>query len=225
MFAQLNWSCGTGKPCGEFTANKTGAPHNSQQSLFSVLIVDAGDKSHFDNQGYVKKANGPIVDGKHFWSYKRRDGRTTTTDGAYAGAEKSTQITFGINPIACASGPDTGCFFGDNQSVNAAVTHPKAPATAIITTSDPCSSLTGSVGEAMGCSMGVLSSTRTMELGVMYSMEANTSNVIGDQKYKTETFYQGIVKQKQYDGSNYVDSINLNGSNSWRTGNLSLIHI
>ena len=55
----------------------------------------------------------------------------------------------------------------------------------------------------------------------MYSMEANTSNVIGDQKYKTETFYQGIVKQKQYDGSNYVDSINLNGSNSWRTGNNS----
>jgi len=60
-----------------------------------------------------------------------------------------------------------------------------------------------------------------MELGVMYSMEANTSNVIGDQKYKTETFYQGIVKQKQYDGSNYVDSINLSGSNSWRTGNNS----
>ena len=224
LFAQLNWSCGTGKPCGEFTANKTGAPHNSQQSLFSVLIVDAGDKSHFDNQSYQKKSNGPIVDGKHFWSYKRRDGRTTTTDGAYAGAEKSTQIAFGINPIACASGPDNGCFFGDNQSVAAAESFPKAPATAIITTSDPCSSLTGSSVNgfgSMGCDQGMPTGNKTMELGVMYSMEANTSNVIGDQKYKTETFYQGIVKQKQYDGSNYVDSINLNGSNSWRTGNNS----
>ena len=45
-----------GKPCGEFTANKTGAPHNSQQSLFSVLIVDAGDKSFFqDNQQVIGK--------------------------------------------------------------------------------------------------------------------------------------------------------------------------
>ena len=57
-----------------------------------------------------------------------------------------------------------------------------------------------------------------MELGVMYSMEANDSAVINNQKYKTATFYQGIAQQKQYDGSNYVDAINLNGSNSWRSG-------
>jgi hypothetical protein len=57
-----------------------------------------------------------------------------------------------------------------------------------------------------------------MELGVMYSMEANNSNNINNQIYKTETFYQGIAQQKQYDGSNYVDAINLEGSNSWRSG-------
>ena len=57
-----------------------------------------------------------------------------------------------------------------------------------------------------------------MELGVMYSMEANDSAAANDQKYKIATFYQGIAQQKQYDGSNYVDAINLNGSNSWRSG-------
>ena len=52
----------------------------------------------------------------------------------------------------------------------------------------------------------------------MYSMEANDSATLADQKYKTETFYQGIAQQKQYNGSNYVDAINLEGSNSWRSG-------
>ena len=51
----------------------------------------------------------------------------------------------------------------------------------------------------------------------MYSMEANTSKDANDLVYKTETFYQGIAQQKQFDGQNYVDSINLNGSDSWRS--------
>ncbi len=102
-------------------------------------------------------------------------------------------------------------FFGDNEESNSSSL--AAPSTAIITTSDPCSGIASGVG--MGC--GQTSGEKNMELGVMYSMEANNSKNINNQTYKTETFYQGIAKQKQYDGSNYVDAINLNGSNSWRS--------
>jgi hypothetical protein len=221
LFAQLNWSCGTGKPCGESSPNKSGAPHNSQHSLFSVLIADAGDKSDFatsntSTAGYAVSSTGTVIDGSHYWSYKRRDGRTTSTDGAYAGAEKSSQITFGINPIACVSGPDNGCFFGDNQGAGSSTIG--APSTAIITTSDPCSS--GQATSFTGCHIETSGSPKNMELGVMYSMAANDSATLADQKYKTETFYQGIAQQKQYDGSTqtYVDATNLAGSNSWRTG-------
>ena len=36
--------------------------------------------------------------------------------------------------------------------------------------------------------------------------------------YKKETFYQGIAKQKQYNGSSYENAIDLNGaSSSWRS--------
>jgi len=214
MFSQINWSCGNGEACGQDSSNKSGAPHNSQQSFFSVLIADVGDKSYFsdsNSSGYAALQTGPVIDGQHYWSYKRRDGRTTTTDGAYAGNNQSPQIAFGINPIACVSGPDNGCFFGDNQNLSSGVVG--APSTAIITTSDPCSGFGKEL--AMGC--GQAEGIKNMELGVMYSMEANSSKDLYDQGYKTETFYQGIAQQKQYDGSNYVDAINLNGTNSWRS--------
>ena len=214
LYAQINWSCGTGVGCGYHTPNKSGAPHNSQHSIFSVLISDVGDKSEFSlNQaGYPDNATGQVIDGQHYWSYKRRDGRTTSTDGVYAGAQQSPQIAFGLNPIACVSGPDNGCFFGDNQAADSITAG--APSTAIITTSDPCSAF--GVIDGLGCDTA--SGTKNMELGVMYSMEANGSNNLANQIYKTETFYQGIAQQKQYDGSNYVDAINLSGSNSWRSG-------
>ena len=223
LFAQLNWSCGVIAYKCHLSPNGTDtsvAPHRSQQSLFSVLVVDSGDKSDFatsqtSSAGYAVSSTGTVVDGSHYWSYKRRDGRTTTTDGEYAGAQKAPQIVFGINPIACVSGPDNGCFFGDNQGAGSSTIG--APATAIITTSDPCSS--GQATQFTGCS--VEGGVKNMELGVMYSMAANDSATLADQKYKTETFYQGIAQQKQYDGSNYVDAINLSGSNSWRTGNNS----
>ena len=147
----------------------------------------------------------------HYWSYKRRDGRTSQTDGEYAGTQSATQIAFGINPIACVSGPDNGCFFGDNQAVSSPVIG--APSTAIVSTSDPCSSF--GVTSQNGCAQ--TTSTQNMELGVMYSMEANDYNVIDKQNYKTETFYQGIAHQKQFDGTDYVDAINLDGVNSWRS--------
>ena len=188
--------------------------HTSQQSFFSVLIADAGDKNYFSNSetaGYSFSQTGPVIDGQHFWSYKRRDGRSTSSDGVYAGSQQSPQISFGVNPISCISGPDNGCFFGDNQQVNSG--NVGAPSTAIITTSDPCSGV--SKGLSMGC--GQTSGEKNMELGVMYSMEANNSNILDSQTYKTETFYQGITHQKQYDGSSYVDAIDLNGTNSWRS--------
>ena len=218
LYAQINWSCGIGAACGQDSPNKSGSPHNSQQSLFSVLVADAGDKLYFadsDTSGYAALQSGPVIDGMHYWSYKRKDGRSSSKDGIYAGNIKSPQISFGINPIACVSGPDNGCFFGDNLELNSAVIG--APSTAIISTSDPCSGVSKNLG--MGC--GQTGGLKNMELGVMYSMEANSSNNIKNQIYKTETFYQGIAKQKQYDGSNYVDAINLSGSNSWRSGIIS----
>ena len=215
LYAQINWSCGTGLGCGLDSPNKSGAPHNSQQSIFSIVITDVGDKSDFstNSAGYSDNATGQVMDGQHYWSYKRRDGRTSSTDGEYAGTQTSPQIAFGINPIACVSGPDNGCFFGDNQSEGSIIAG--APSTAIISTSDPCSA--SGYADGLGCDL-VGSNAKNMELGVMYSMEANNSNNINNQIYKTETFYQGIAQQKQYDGSNYVDAINLEGSNSWRSG-------
>ena len=44
------------------------------------------------------------------------------------------QISFGINPIACVSGTDYGCFFGNNQAADS-ITSSMHPSTAIITTS------------------------------------------------------------------------------------------
>ena len=48
-------------------------------------------------------------------------------------------------------------------------------------------------------------------------MEENSSEQASNLVYKTETFYQGISHQKQFNGISFVDSINLNGVNSWRS--------
>jgi hypothetical protein len=62
----------------------------------------------------------------------------------------------------------------------------------------------------MGCGLAGWNA-KNMELGVMYSMEANNSrdNIYTIRVTKPKPFYQGIAQQKQYDGSNYVDAINL----------------
>ena len=56
------------------------------------------------------------------------------------------------------------------------------------------------------------SANKIMDLGVMFSMEENSSEQSSSLIYKTETFYQGIAQQKQFNGSSFVDSINLNGN-------------
>ena len=101
--------------CGEsgtynsvgFTAGKT---NERQQSLFSVLIAEVGDKTFFPAD-YFDMATGAVMQGEHYWSYSRRSGRTTTSDGAYATTDAVPQVTFGINPISCISGQNNGCFF------------------------------------------------------------------------------------------------------------------
>jgi hypothetical protein len=208
LFVQMNWSCGHMgvTKCGEsgtynsagFSAGKT---NERQQSLFSVLITEVGDKTFFPGE-YWDLASGTVMQGEHYWSYSRRSGRTTTTDGEYATTDAAPQLTFGLNPISCISGQNNGCFFGDDQDHTSSTIG--APSTAIITTSDPCES-----SHARGCSMG-------MDLGVMHSMEATTNP--SDPHYKTGTFYQGIVQQQQRLDDTFVDAINLSGSNSWRAG-------
>ena len=214
LFAQINWSCGSMTKCGSpdprrSTPEVNKGPHETQQSFFSVLIADVGDKKDFYKDGnYPFSLSGPVIQGDHYWSYMRRSDRTVQKDGIYATESSSPQITFGINPISCISGPDNGCFFGDNEDFSS--NNNSAPSTAIISTDDPC----GNTKELIDCSQG---GHGTMDLGVMYSMSENNSEISDNLVYKTETFYQGITKQKQYDGSQYVDSINLEGQNSWRS--------
>ena len=208
LFVQMNWSCGHMgiTKCGEpgshngvaFTGGKT---NEQQQSLFSVLIAEVGDKTFFPGE-YWDLASGTVMQGEHYWSYKRRSGRTTTTDGEYATTDATPQLTFGLNPISCISGQNNGCFFGDDQDHTSSTLG--APSSAIVTTSDPCES-----SHARGCNPG-------MDLGVMHSMEATTN--ANDPHYKTGTFYQGIVQQQQRLDNDFVDAINLSGSNSWRSG-------
>ena len=211
LFTQLNWSCGNlGKCSSDLPSHGISrGPHSSQQSFFSVLVSEVGDKSDFYMNGkYSSSETGQVLQGDHYWSYKRRSSRTTSLDGEFSSSSSSPQITFGVNPIACISGPDNGCFFGDNKP---GTNNIGAPATAIVTTHDPCSES----NYYLGCTD---EPGTNMKLGVMYSMEKNTSDLESNLNYETETFYQGIVQQKQYDGSSYVDSIDLNGSgNTWRT--------
>ena len=134
------------------------------------------------------------MQGEHYWSYKRRSARTTQSDGDFAFNDTSPQLTFGISPIACVSGKDNGCFFGDNQSFDSNISG--APSTAIISTDDPChaSSVSGCLND--------------MDLGIMHSMSETTDPT--NPEYKVGTFYQGIVQQKQKDANNnLVDAINL----------------
>ena len=71
--------------------------------------------------------------GEHYWSYKRRSGRTTTTDGAIRNDRCFAAIDFWVNPIACHSGTDNGCFFGDDQSPDSSTIG--APQVAVVSTS------------------------------------------------------------------------------------------
>ena len=210
LFVQMNWSCGHMgvTKCGEsgtynsvgFTAGKT---NERQQSLFSVLIAEVGDKTFFPAD-YFDMATGAVMQGEHYWSYSRRSGRTTTSDGAYATTDAVPQVTFGINPISCISGQNNGCFFGDDQGYASSTIG--APSTAIVSTSDPC----------VGTFQGGCREASNMKLGVMHSMEATTNP--NDPHYKTGTFYQGIVQQQQRLDDTFVDAINLSGTNSWREG-------
>ena len=212
LFVQMNWSCGHMgvSKCGEsgtynnvgFTAGRT---NERQQSFFSVLIAEVGDKTFFPAD-YFDMATGLVMQGEHYWSYSRRSSRNTTTDGAYATTDFDAppQLTFGVNPINCISGQNNGCFFGDNEGY--ASTTIGVPSTAIVSTSDPCVGIyTG------GCREGA-----NMKLGVLHSMEATTNQA--DPYYKTGTFYQGIVQQQQRLGDTFVDAINLSGDDSWRSG-------
>ena len=140
----MNWSCGSGglARCNEDTSSRIYGPHKTQQSLFSVLISEVGDKVFFeespDGTGqdrYTALNSGQVMQGEHFWSYKRRSGRTISSDGEFAISDDSPQLTFGVSPIACVSGKDNGCFFGDGQTYDSGIVG--APSAAIISTDDP----------------------------------------------------------------------------------------
>ena len=104
IFVQMNWSCGDGGSvrCNQPSNAKDAGPHKTQQSLFSVLIAEVGSKTFFQDQtqslqeleSYDGYAQGHVMRGEHYWSYKRRSGRTTTTDGAYATTDASPQLSF-----------------------------------------------------------------------------------------------------------------------------------
>ena len=216
IFVQMNWSCGDGGSvrCNQPYNAKDAGPHKTQQSLFSVLIAEVGSKTFFQDQtqslqeleSYDGYAQGHVMRGEHYWSYKRRSGRTTTTDGAYATTDASPQLSFGQNPINCHSGVDNGCFFGDGQSPDSATIG--APQAAVVTTSDSCKH---GLIPGNGCNS-------YHNPGVMHSMAETTDPT--DPEWKVGSFNQGIVLQKQRDANNnLVEAINLEGaSNSWRAG-------
>ena len=216
IFVQMNWSCGDGGSvrCNQPYNAKDAGPHKTQQSLFSVLIAEVGSKTFFQDQtqslqeleSYDGYAQGHVMRGEHYWSYKRRSGRTTTTDGAYATTDASPQLSFGQNPINCHSGVDNGCFFGDGQSPDSATIG--APQVAVVTTSDSCKH---GLIPGNGCNS-------YHNPGVMHSMAETTDPT--DPEWKVGSFNQGIVLQKQRDANNnLVEAINLEGaSNSWRAG-------
>ena len=194
LFAQLNWACLSSLACGN---NSSGAAYNSQQSFFSVVLADINDKSNLP--GYKIGATGMVLDGTHYYSYRRKSGRNTSNDGQYANTSDYPQISFGINPIGCASGTDYGCYFGNNSDSISS----NAPAGAIITTSDP-DRYDGKI-----------------KLGVMHAMEDNNSTSASSKTYQVSTFNQAIVHQKQFNGNSFVDAMPLNGNSSWRSNTTS----
>ena len=218
IFVQMNWSCGDGGNvrCNEAYAAKDAGPHKTQQSLFSVLIAEVGSKTFFqDTKNYTPSTRhhydgygqGHVMRGEHYWSYKRRSGRTTSTDGAYATTDASPQLSFGLTPIACHSGTDNGCFFGDGQSPDSSTIG--APQVAVVSNSDSC--IHGSL-PGMGCA------GNHHHPGVMHSMAESTTPT--EPEWQIGSFNQGIVLQKQRDANdNLVEAINLEGAtNSWRAG-------
>ena len=219
IFVQMNWSCGDGGNvrCNEAYAAKDAGPHKTQQSLFSVLIAEVGSKTFFQDafssngagtrHYYDGYGQGHVMRGEHYWSYKRRSGRTTTTDGAYATTDASPQLSFGRNLIACHSGTDNGCFFGDGQSPDSSTIG--APQVAVVSTADSC--IHGLI-PGNGCA------GNDHNPGVMHSMAESTNPT--EPEWRTGSFNQGIVLQKQRDANNnLVEAINLEGANnSWRAG-------
>ena len=214
IFVQMNWSCGAGGDvrCNEATSSRLDGPHKTQQSFFSVLISEVGDKVFLKRASRLEPGSlyrckfCQVMQGEHYWSYKRRSARSSTADGIYATNDNSPQLSFGTSPIACVSGKDNGCFFGDGENYNSL--NPGAPSTAIISTDDPCHAKF-----IDGC-------LKDMDLGVMHSMAQTTDAT--NPEYKVGTFYQGIVQQKQIDANNnLVDAINLEGTDSWRSGFIS----
>ena len=101
----MNWSCGAGGNvrCNQATASRVDGPHKTQQSLFSVLISEVGSKTYFNDGNYGNNydglTSGHVMRGEHFWSYKRRSGRSVATDGEYASDDGSPQLTFGVNRL------------------------------------------------------------------------------------------------------------------------------
>ena len=143
------------------------------------------------------------MQGEHFWTYKDALKRANT-DGIYAVTDQTPQLSFGTSPIACVSGKDNGCFFGDGQSYNSNITG--APSTAIMSTDDPCKSQSLS-----GC-------LNNMELGVMHSAQL----LMPQLRIFNGHLLSGIIQQQQKDSyDNSVDAINLSGNNSWRSGQTS----
>ena len=52
----MNWSCGAGgvARCNEATSSRVDGPHKTQQSLFSVVISEVGDKVFFEEGPKVR---------------------------------------------------------------------------------------------------------------------------------------------------------------------------
>ena len=51
------------------------------------------------NGKYSSSETGQVLQGDHYWSYKRRSSRTTSLDGEFSSSSSSPQITFGVNPM------------------------------------------------------------------------------------------------------------------------------
>ena len=193
LFAQLNWAC-----LSSLLAETT-------QAALLIILNKVSSQLYWlistINLIYRYKigATGMVLDGTHYYSYRRKSGRNTSNDGQYANTSDYPQISFGINPIGCASGTDYGCYFGNNSDSISS----NAPAGAIITTSDP-DRYDGKI-----------------KLGVMHAMEDNNSTSASSKTYQVSTFNQAIVHQKQFNGNSFVDAMPLNGNSSWRSNTTS----
>ena len=55
-------------------------------------FFERGPKN-FEEDGYTALNSGQVMQGQHFWSYKRRSARDSSTDGIYAVNDGIPQIT------------------------------------------------------------------------------------------------------------------------------------